>query len=237
MHPITNEACLPVDTQRVVVVGSAKFAEKKCNENDPTCDGCARLRIECQYGSKPSWMDGGTLQEHKAATLKADIKQNATHKRERAQNHMAAASDAINQRFGLLSDITVATGSLSKHLMTPPGPDDRLSVRGVITTLGEVSSLIDTLPWSYRQHQCSDTLEHASATEWNFIMKYIDFVSPAMFPLYKPHIFDTGQTWLLLLLRKNRISYHAALGLSCYYFTIALSDAETGNEHAACKQK
>ena len=38
-----------------------------------------------------------------------------------------------------------------------------------------------------------------------------------------------------MLLRKSRIAYHAILGLSCYYFTMELTDAETGAEHRSCK--
>jgi len=67
-------------------------------------------------------------------------------------------------------------------------------------------------------------------------MKYLDFVFPALFPFYQPHIFDAGRSWLLILLKKSKIAYHAALGLSCYYFTMALSDAGDIWELAACKQ-
>ncbi|KAF3031573.1 hypothetical protein E8E11_001621 [Didymella keratinophila] len=115
-------------------------------------------------------------------------------------------------------------------------PGDPTSVPSRTTTLVEETTLVNTSPWSYQQHHRSDTLELASASEWNFVMKYINHVFPAIFPFYQPPIFDMGRSWLLLLLRKNRIAYHVALALSCYYFTMALSDAEIGREHTVCKQ-
>lgn len=213
-----------------------KLRRKKCNESRPTCGDCAKLKIECQYGPKPSWMDGGALQKQKAAQLKEAIKQYAAHRREQAQTSKIAAPDVSNRQFQIIQDITVAASSLSARSTTPVRPDDPTSVQRGTTTPDQQPTLMDTLPWSYQQYQRSDTLEHASATEWNFIMKYIDHVFPAMFPFYQPPIFDTGRSWLLLLLRKNRIAYHAALALSCYYFTVALSDAEMDSEHAVCKQ-
>ncbi|KAJ4315044.1 hypothetical protein N0V94_006156 [Neodidymelliopsis sp. IMI 364377] len=70
----------------------------------------------------------------------------------------------------------------------------------------------------------------------DFIMKYLDFVFPALFPFYQNNVYETGRSWLLSLLNKSRIAYHATLGLSCYYFTTVLTDIETGPEHAHCKQ-
>lgn len=181
-------------------------------------------------------MDGGALQKQKAASLKEAIKQYAVRRREQAQNDKIATPDASNRQFRIIPDITVTTTSLSARSTTPVQPLDPISVQRATTTLNQEPTLVDTLPWSYQHHQRSDTLEHASATEWNFIMKYIDHIFPAMFPFYQPPIFDTGRSWLLHLLRKNRIAYHAALAVSCYYFTMALSDAEMGSEHAVCKQ-
>lgn len=200
------------------------------------CGDCYSLKIECQYGSKPSWMDGGARQKQKAASLKDEIRRNTAHKREKAQSHKVTAPGVTNRRFDVIADMTVAAGSLSTQSITPSNPGNQPSTRSSTRVPSKEPTLIDTLPWSYQLHQRSDTLEQASINEWNFIMKYIDFVFPAMFPFYQPHIFDTGRSWLLLLLRKSRIAYHAALGLSCYHFTMALSDAEVGNEHTICKQ-
>jgi hypothetical protein len=213
-----------------------KLRRKRCDKNLPVCGDCCSLKITCQYGSKPAWMDGGAQQKRKASALKEEIKRNAAYKREQAQSHNTAASDVANRRFNVISDITIAAGSMNTQSTTPSTPGNRTSTPSNIIAPSEEPRLIDTLPWSYQQHQRSDTLEQASASEWNFIMKYVDFVFPAMFPFYRPHIFDTGRSWLLLLLRKSRIAYHAALGLSCYYFTMALSDAEEANEHTTCKQ-
>lgn len=211
---------------------TCKLRRKKCNENRPICGDCDSLDIQCQYGLKPLWMDGGALQKQKAASFKELIKRNAALRREQAQIHKVSIPGGSE----FISDIAVSEGSSSRQPTTLSSPEDDASDLRHNTTPNGEPKLIDTLPWGHQQHQRADTLEQASASEWTFTMKYIDFVFPATFPSYQPHIFDTGRSWLLYLLRTNRIAYHAALGLSCYYFTMALSDAEAGNEHADCKQ-
>lgn len=181
-------------------------------------------------------MDGGALQKQKAASLKEAIRQHAAERREQAQYDRIAPPDVPNRRFQIIPDITIAVSSSTAQTTTTATLDESTSVLRETATQDQEPTLVATLPWSYQRNQRSDTLEHASATEWNFVMKYIDHVFPAIFPFYEPPIFDTGRSWLLLLLRNNKIAYHAALALSCYHFTMALGDAEMGSEHAVCKQ-
>lgn len=206
---------------------TCRLRRKKCDELHPICGDCNGLEIDCKYGLKPVWMDGGARQKAKAEMLKKDIKLNAAHKREKALISREATSIVDNDQFNVLSDISVPravaepqTGTVTEKPAHIPQED----------------SLIASLPWSHQEHQRSDTLEHASPSEMNFVMKYLDFVFPSLFPFYQPHIFETGRSWLLLLLRKNMIAYHAILGLSCFYLTMALTDVESVAEHADCKQ-
>lgn len=168
-------------------------------------------------------MDGGDRQKHKASSLKNEVKRNVARNRGRAQGRNDASVDARKAGYTVISDIAVEP--------TANIPEERDE-----SNLEKELALIATLPWSHQQERRSDTLEQASASEWNFVMKYLDHVFPALFPFYRPHVFDTGRSWILLLLRKSRIAYHAALGISCYYFTLTLSDAEGEAEHAVCKQ-
>ncbi|KAJ4986502.1 Transcriptional regulatory protein pro1-like protein 2 [Stagonosporopsis vannaccii] len=215
---------------------TCKLRRKKCDETPTTCDNCASLKIGCGYGPKPPWMDGGAQQKRKAMSVKEEIKRNIAQRRERSHVHNEAPTDIINRRYGIISDVTI-TNSLSMPQSTAASePQIRPPQFESQHTLRNEPTLLATLPWSHHQHQRSDTLEAASPTEWNFIMKYLDFVFPALFSFYQPHIFDTGRSWLLLLLRKSKVAYHATLGLSCYYFTMALSDAGAIAELAACKQ-
>ncbi|KAF3007858.1 hypothetical protein E8E13_010826 [Curvularia kusanoi] len=181
-------------------------------------------------------MDGGDQQKHKASLVKTEVKRNVARQRGRAQVCNGASTDVLSAGYTVISDL-VDNSALPVAKPTVAGQRTGLAQERTNETVPhDQPSLLDTLPWSHQQQYRSDTLEQASASEWNFIMKYLDFVVPALFPFYQPHIFDTGRSWILLLLRKSKIAYHAALGLSCYYFTLTLSDAEKGREHAECKQ-
>lgn len=68
-------------------------------------------------------------------------------------------------------------------------------------------------------------------------MKYFDYVFPILFPFYRPGLFETGRSWLLLLLRKSRIAYHSTFSLASYFFTMALTEADMGKEVGDCKQR
>ncbi|XPS77629.1 hypothetical protein M3J09_009657 [Ascochyta lentis] len=215
---------------------TCKIRRKKCDELRPTCKNCDNLNIGCDYGSKPSWMDGGDRQRRKAATLKNEIKRKAAHKREKGHIPDKASASTAKHRFDIISDMTVQESLTDGQPTATRKPDASTPTpRSNITTNYE-PTLISSLPWGCQEHQRSDTLEGASASEMNFIMKYLDFVFPALFPFHQSHLFETGRSWLLLLLRKRRIAYHATLSLSCYYFTLALTDAEDGAEHKTCKQ-
>lgn len=181
-------------------------------------------------------MDGGVRQKAKTEELKKEIKLNTAHKREMALVPRSPTTYPGKDHFNVLSDMSIASNTLDTQTMASPNPGGQKSMSGSAITANHESSLIASLPWSHQQHERSDTLQQASASEMDFVMKYLDFVFPTLYPFYQSHMFETGRSWLLMLLRKSKIAYHATLGLSCYYFTMALTDAESGNEHADCKQ-
>jgi hypothetical protein len=81
-----------------------------------------------------------------------------------------------------------------------------------------------------------DLFSHDLDYETDFIMKYLDYVFPFLFPFYRPAVFETGRSWLLSLLRNSRIAFHSALSLTSYFFTIALTDAY-GDKYADCTKE
>ncbi|KAF2625418.1 hypothetical protein BU25DRAFT_346380 [Macroventuria anomochaeta] len=215
---------------------TCKLRRKKCDESRPICGDCNSLKIDCKYGSKPSWMDGGDRQRQKAFSLKEEIKRNAAQKREKAQALNKPTAHAVDHRVNVMSDFTIPRSSSNGQPTVLSDRNERISVSHSRTSNNDELTLMASLPWGHQQHHRSDTLERASANEMNFIMKYLDFIFPALFPHYQSHIFETGRTWLLQLLKKSKIAYHAILGLSCFYFTLALTDAERGAEHMSCKE-
>lgn len=97
-------------------------------------------------------------------------------------------------------------------------------------------TVLDALDHSMDDHICSTFFSQSSDYEIDFIMKYLDYIFPSLFPFYQPAIFETGRSWLLSLLRHSRIAFHSALSLTSYFFTIALTDAY-GDAYADCTRE
>ncbi|KAF1358316.1 hypothetical protein EJ07DRAFT_156918 [Lizonia empirigonia] len=215
---------------------TCKLRRRKYDEVHPICSDCYALVVDCKYGPKPLWMDGGVRQKAKTEKPKKEIKLNTAHKREMALVPRSPTTYPGKDHLNVLSNMSIASNTLDTQVMASPNPGGQKSMSGSAITANHESNLIASLPWSHQQHERSDTLQQASASEMDFVMKYLDFVFPTLYPFYQSHMFETGRSWLLMLLRKSKIAHHATLGLSCYYFTMALTDAESGNEHAECKQ-
>ncbi|VUC36363.1 unnamed protein product [Clonostachys rosea] len=72
------------------------------------------------------------------------------------------------------------------------------------------------------------------AWEQDFIMMFIDFVFPMLFPFYRPPAVATSRAWLLSFVKQNRATTHAVLSLSSFFFTFGLADVFSG-KHDACR--
>ncbi|KAF6807935.1 Transcriptional regulatory protein pro1-like protein 2 [Colletotrichum sojae] len=66
-----------------------------------------------------------------------------------------------------------------------------------------------------------------------FIMIYLDYVFPFLFPFYKPALLEGGRGWLLNVLNHNKALYHTALSLSSHFFGVVLNGAQV--EHTPCR--
>ncbi|KAK2036179.1 hypothetical protein LZ31DRAFT_254463 [Colletotrichum somersetense] len=85
---------------------------------------------------------------------------------------------------------------------------------------------------------CADNSESppfADDSNLSFIMIYLDYVFPFLFPFYKPALLEGGRGWLLNVLNHNKALYHTALGLSSHFFGVVLTSAQV--EHAPCRMK
>ncbi|WYZ44495.1 hypothetical protein EsH8_VII_000931 [Colletotrichum jinshuiense] len=75
----------------------------------------------------------------------------------------------------------------------------------------------------------------ADDSNLSFIMIYLDYVFPFLFPFYKPALLEGGRGWLLNVLNHNKALYHTALGLSSHFFGVVLNGAQV--EHTPCRMK
>lgn len=62
--------------------------------------------------------------------------------------------------------------------------------------------------------------------DMHFVMIYLDYVMPFLFPFYRPSLAESGRGWLLVLLMKNKALFHTALSLASYFFSVALEEQD-----------
>jgi hypothetical protein len=181
-------------------------------------------------------MDGGKLQRKMTEVIKDEIKQKAAYRREKA--------NASDNQFNVISNMLFSHNISSTESTSTPEDNSKSSQGPALLTLAPESESAAThkptpfslLSHGHHQHHCSSCMEQSPGIETDFITKYIDFVFPALFPFYRPAFFETGRSWLLLLLGKSRIAYHSTVSLSGYFFTMALTDADSEEELSECKQ-
>jgi hypothetical protein len=177
-------------------------------------------------------MDTEEQQRQKATSLKEIIKHKAALRREKSNTstNRITQEDATYQ-FNIIPDIMVSNNPLSIS------PNAQSSTSTSISTPPTIPPFpFSLLPNNLQNYHYSHTKSPPSPIESDFISKYLDFVFPALFPFYRPPLFDTGRSWLLQLLGSSQIAHHAALSMSCYFFTMALVDLEgSSGEHAECR--
>ncbi|CAN9195565.1 unnamed protein product [Alternaria alternata] len=148
-----------------------------------------------------------------------------------------AQDEAVHQ-FNIIPDIVVSKHPSSIDLAGSVVPNEQTSASTSILTppVMPVPFPFSLLSNDIQHYHYSQPVQERSPIEADFINKYIDSVFPGLFPFYRPSLFDTGRSWLLQLLGKSRIAHHAALSISCYFFTMALIDLEgTSGDHAECR--
>jgi hypothetical protein len=184
-------------------------------------------------------METDKQQRQKAILLKEEVKHKAALRREKSStsSNRVAQEDALHQ-FNIIPDIVVVKDPLSINPVNSVVPNDQTSASTSIPTLPTipVPFPFSLLPNDVQNYHYPQPMKPSLPIEADFINKYIDFVFPALFPFYRPSLFDTGRSWLLELFEKSRIAHYAALSISCYFFTMALVGLEgTSGDHAECR--
>lgn len=89
----------------------------------------------------------------------------------------------------------------------------------------------------YQTHSTPPSIfSHTLDYEDNFLVKYLDYVFPYLFPFFQPSMLDPGRSWILPLVKRSRVAFHSIMGLTSYFFTIAMTDISLGR-HEACKRQ
>jgi hypothetical protein len=137
---------------------------------------------------------------------------------------MQTLCNVTGSKRSIFSMVSRSSNNAWLELVGQSGRNDYLELQ--TSSSSYVPALLLLLP----EHRCSSSMGKSSVIDIEFIMNYLEFVFPTIFPFYRPALSETGRSWLLLLLGRSKIAYHSALRLSCYFFTIALT------KHTGCKQ-
>ncbi|KAL7961531.1 fungal-specific transcription factor domain-containing protein [Trichoderma compactum] len=232
---------------------TCRLRRKKCDETRPECANCTGLQITCHYGRlKPDWLDGAEKQEAMAAKIKSQIKQQAGYRRERhhasavAMSFAATAQRREDSEFVNLIPIhdlspkkpRPRTDATRPNAAVKSGDDGQDSIR-VDPSIHKVP---ETLPgFTFASNPQSEprpgqeTLSSWGEDEMNHLMRYLDHVFPFLFPFYRTSLLDPGRGWIFQLLTQSRVAFHSVIGVSAYFFSVALSEKYSGREHEMCK--
>ncbi|KAJ6781576.1 hypothetical protein PWT90_01571 [Aphanocladium album] len=211
---------------------TCRLRRKKCDEKRPVCEGCAVLEITCFYGEqKPDWMDGGPQQRAMAETIKAQVKKQASQRRDRKYLEMLENGT----RMVNLNDDSTTNGHASDAAIFSESDN---TFETSPSSIGATTGTSPDMPWHQQLMgpNGSRKSDYDSAQDTHLIMNYVDFVFPYLFPYYQPPILVGGRGWVLdAFLHGSRSIYYTAIALSSWFFGVLLAGGE--EQHAACTDR
>ncbi|KAM7222482.1 hypothetical protein V8F06_001976 [Rhypophila decipiens] len=241
---------------------TCRLRRKKCDEGRPICVNCSALEIECFFDdAKPEWMDGGKKQRERAEWLKLEVKRLASSRRERrfmrglenlgtgnesqreadatAEDEVMVDVDEDNQTRPFSADSSVfGHGSGS-------GGRSAATAATATTAASTVESTSATSPLLFDTGGGASFIwPQLEENDMGFMMLYLDFVFPFLFPFYRPPFLHAGRGWLLTLLMRNKSLLHGALGVASHFWTVITCSpaAQTGTGdplviHQSCQRR
>ncbi|KAB5545729.1 fungal-specific transcription factor domain-containing protein [Coniochaeta sp. 2T2.1] len=281
---------------------TCRIRRKRCDETQPICRVCRTLHIDCVYAErKPEWMDSGRKQKDRMETIKAQVKENASHRRERQvlqsmdepfiitsgrdfkassvqRQNATTAIDEDRQVLEVEGEVGLPDGDRDQVIMgvdetvvtvdraeiehepsltqaiwldaaTIPGLGPPRTSPVSSSSLSALSTLVDAgatqsrrtgsakpeaLSFPPSDHELS-SLYLGRETETEFLMMWLDYVFPFIYPFYRPPMLESGRHWVLNLLRTNQVAFHTAVSLGSYFFTIALGDTILPEQRRTCR--
>ncbi|KAF1357579.1 hypothetical protein EJ07DRAFT_128325, partial [Lizonia empirigonia] len=230
---------------------TCKVRRKRCDQSLSVCATCTDLGIQCCYGKdKPTWMDGGEVQNSMAKQLTREIKRNAKLRRVRAkiQSTSRDLEDNFHQEDGAnrcyltpnpgndagesqdQGSNAPSCASLAP-ILTPP---DSVSLRNSPTVSSTFTTRQDSevTPIAHTAHDDTSTQKDF---ESSLLMSYLDYAFPVLFPFYRPSVPEGGRSWLLTIALQHPAFYHNIFGLAAYFY--CAEPVAPGPEHDACVVK
>ncbi|KAK4206700.1 fungal-specific transcription factor domain-containing protein [Rhypophila decipiens] len=232
---------------------TCRLRRKKCDEGRPVCVNCSALEIECFFDdAKPEWMDGGKKQRERAEWLKLEVKRLASSRRERRfmrglENLGEERTETAGGEDEVMVDVDEdanqtrpfsADSSVFGHGSGSGGRSATTGTAATATTAATSPLLFDT------GGGASFIWPQLEENDMGFMMLYLDFVFPFLFPFYRPPFLHAGRGWLLTLLMRNKSLLHGALGVASHFWTVITCSpaAQTGTGdplviHQSCQRR
>ncbi|KAK7416754.1 hypothetical protein QQZ08_011895 [Neonectria magnoliae] len=229
---------------------TCRLRRKKCDEKRPICDGCGVLEIQCYYDEqKPEWMDSGPKQKAMAEKIKSQVKKQASQRRDRKYMEMLESGTRdVNLGGGPPGDEAQAKKSSDRNGVRRGSADVFVSSSDTDPASGHDTGSTPAssntsgasppeVPWhsQFVVRPPEDPLGTGISTEVHFIMIYLDYVFPHLFPFYRPPMLAGGRGWVLDVLQSNKAVWHTATSLASYFFSIALNNG--AKEHEECTNR
>ncbi|WQF85964.1 Putative zn(2)Cys(6) fungal-type DNA-binding domain, fungal transcription factor [Colletotrichum destructivum] len=223
---------------------TCRLRHKKCDESMPVCNVCAGLEITC-YPNQPTpdWIDGGTRQQAMADQLKTEVTRSAKLRRARriVQRIVGSTQDIPGGMFPPSLSVVVSQeipsrpiSAISNETENPARnktPSRRRSgTEPLPGTPTDRRSLIQKQPETESASPSATTLP--TEVEQAYIMSYLDYMFPALFPFYNPSPLEGGRSWVLVLTLANKSLCHAATSLSSHFFAVV--PVQRRKERPAC---
>ncbi|KAL2866904.1 Zn(II)2Cys6 transcription factor [Aspergillus lucknowensis] len=209
---------------------TCRLRRKKCDKMRPICQGCAALEISCYSDvPKPEWMDNAVKQVEMAQRIKNEVKRSAVRRRSRKLMQRIArdldgeeipapgtgsSTDPARETVDNISHGKTAYRPESPGARSPSSSTMRAAPDRCADGSPQVSPDHSTGPDWHRLAQRVD-----NELEFTFVMVYLDYTFPVLFPFYIPTIFDGGRSWLLVMPMKIKALYHTVIGLTSYFFS------------------
>ncbi|OHW96415.1 C6 transcription factor [Colletotrichum incanum] len=207
---------------------TCRLRHKKCDESLPVCKTCANLEITCHSSRKmPDWMDGGTKQQAMAKHLKAEVRRNAKFRRARRTIQRIIGDTHIIHDDIFTPSLTSATSldipprpvsALIDETEYTPGAEEPRHFSNVEPPPGTSTCMRSTALYQPETTNGVSTLP--TELEQTFIMLYLDYVFPALFPFYNPFPLEGGRNWVLVLALANKSFSHATTSLSSHFLAV-----------------
>lgn len=219
---------------------TCRLRRKKCDERRPVCEGCRSLEITCHFeDEKPAWMDGGAKQKEMGDKIKAQVKKQASQRRDRkymemlesgTKNVRLEGNDEAPQRqskpdLHFCQESSASGVGASQSDQDPMSSSYGRSFKMTPPSSNTSGGSPPEIPWASERQE-----DGGLDIDVHFTMIYLDYVFPYLFPYYRPPILSGGRGWVLDILQSNKSVYYTAISLASYFFGVLLANGDKSHE-------